>query len=62
MMFKCNDCGREFDEYDADFYEEDPSEYGITGLPSGTEKYMCCPSCGSEDFDILEEEDEDYEQ
>lgn len=46
-MFKCKDCGCEFDE-PAVWYD-DPSPVGV-GLPSGAYVYTECPKCGSGDY------------
>ena len=48
--FICSDCHRMFDRDEADFYTEDPSPSGV-GLPPGHETYLCCPHCGSLDYE-----------
>lgn len=56
----CCDCNTMFDEDEADFYYEDPSPSGV-GLPAGREMYLCCPNCGSADYDDVRC-DEDCEE
>ncbi len=49
----CKHCKTMFDDETANCHFEDPSASGITGLPSGYEVYLCCPNCGSEDFEDI---------
>ena len=46
-MYICLDCGRIFDEDEADVIRDDPSPAGVS-LPSGYYEYPCCPDCGSD--------------
>lgn len=59
-MYKCEHCGRVFDEPDIrhDTYE---SYCGVGSLfpDSHGYDYNVCPHCGSEDFDEFYEEEED---
>ena len=47
-MYKCSDCGAEF---------ETPDTYYET-RPVGREKFSCCPMCQNLGFDETGEEDE----
>ena len=49
--FYCNSCGRGFDEEDAGTY----SEWEGEGVYRGKISYMCCPHCGSDDYEDGEE-------
>ena len=49
--YRCNDCGKEFDEPGEDFNVGD-----WWGAPC-REYYQCCPYCGG-DFDEIEDEEE----
>lgn len=54
-MYRCNDCGEEFD--DPATHEERHPE-----VEWGSEFWEVCPCCGSCDFEEIEdEEEEDYE-
>lgn len=54
-MFKCNNCGHEFENCDTHF-----ETHGLSCGPF--EEFSTCPSCRSTDFeDIGLEEQEDYE-
>ena len=50
MMYYCRDCGREFDEMEADYYqinkwsEEPDLDY---------ENHIICPECGSLDIEEI---------
>ena len=47
-MFKCHDCGREFEEFNTHFETH--------GLPTGPfERLETCPSCGSTNFNEVSE-------
>jgi hypothetical protein len=49
-MFKCHDCGHIFDECEAGTRNEYHSE-----VPGGAyERFMCCPSCGSDEIEETE--------
>jgi len=62
MRFYCTDCGRYFDDEEADYRQECVGEFW--GTPA-YETFMMCPHCRSEewidedDVDFPEEEDED---
>ena len=51
-MYRCNDCGREFDELE--FWQESRGEFW--GIPC-TETMSGCPYCYSGDYDKYDEED-----
>ena len=46
----CLDCGRVFDDEEADVIRDDPSPAGVS-LPSGYYEYLCCPDCGSDYYE-----------
>ena len=48
-MYKCQDCGREFEE---------PETYSER-RPVGYESFDCCPHCGRRDYEEICEEEED---
>lgn len=54
-MFKCNNCGHEFENCDTHF-----ETHGLSFGPF--EEFSTCPSCRSTDFENIGlEEQEDYE-
>lgn len=55
-MYKCDDCGREFEEPAT--YEDDPSPAGIS-LPAGHYTYEMCPYCESEYFTEITDDEEE---
>lgn len=59
MRYKCYDCEAVFHEDDAGSYSESRGEFW--GSPC-YESMMCCPECGSTDFDEYNEEDEEEEE
>ncbi len=56
-MFKCNECGRRFE--DPMMFNGETEEFW--GRPS-TEKYEGCPYCKSDDFFDEDEEEEDEDE
>lgn len=59
-MYKCIDCGREFDEPESETVAWE-DYYGVSSMfPDRHYGYITvCPFCGSEEFDEIEEEEED---
>lgn len=56
-MYKCNCCGREFDEPDS--YEENMGDFH--GMPAYQTFYIC-PYCKDDDFEEVEEVEEGEEE
>lgn len=53
-MYKCNDCGNKFHEYEMKKVEESRGEFW--GMPCYETIYLC-PYCCSEDFDEYKEKE-----
>lgn len=56
-MLKCDKCGRTFDEEDTITKRENMGEFW--GAPA-YESIACCPFCGCDSLDEVEEEKEDF--
>lgn len=50
-MLICNECNRVFDESEADNYDDDYGWNVENGHIAAYQSVMCCPHCGSEDFE-----------
>lgn len=49
-MYRCNDCGGEFEEWELSEYKE--------SRPIGFETFSCCPYCGRRDYEEICMEEE----
>jgi hypothetical protein len=58
-MWKCEDCGIEFEEEDMGTYQECVGEFW--GFPA-YESFDCCPNCSSTDiYEMVDDEEGDEE-
>lgn len=52
-MYRCDNCGAEFDEPELYRYRENlDGENGVE-----TQTILCCPFCGAEDIEVTKDED-----
>ena len=60
ILYKCNDCGHIFDEYEKIEWEQREYRGECWGQDSyEIMHYEACPNCSSDDFDSYYEEDEE---
>lgn len=57
-MYHCTECNRLFKRLDS--YTEDPSSPGIS-LPPGFYIFYMCPFCGSEYWEEVSDDSDDWE-
>lgn len=64
-MYRCGNCGCEFEEWDAAVIHDTFENYNGVGsmFPNSNEfTYHACPQCGSDDLEEFDEEEEEEDE
>lgn len=56
-MFKCDECDYTFDKPEK-IADKEYADYGIGGMWITVYTGECCPNCGSEEFEVMKDEDD----